>query len=155
MMPMISMEVDLKSIHGSKKKGDTELKAIDGDGFVSGVAQCQHWDTAPCTMTHEETHEHKTWVSTAKSGIENIEEKRHKLKTFFLFQPTLPNISDVLSTNSGGGGGGGGEEEEGGGGGGGGGEGEEQEGGEEGDRRGARSDFGEGSFASSSTYNYF
>ena len=52
-MPMISMEVDLKTIHGSKKKGDTELKAIDGDGFVSGVAQCQHWDTAPCTMTHK------------------------------------------------------------------------------------------------------
>ena len=45
------------------------MKAIDGDGFVSSVAQCQHWDTAPCTMTHEETHEHKTRVSTTKSAI--------------------------------------------------------------------------------------
>ena len=72
-------------------------------------------------------------------------------ENLFFFQPPLPNISDILSTDGGRGGGGGGEEEEGGGGGRGG-EGEEQEGGEEGNRGGARPDFGEGSSASSCSY---
>ena len=76
MMMMISMVMGFKSIHGSKKLkkgGDTEyeLKAIDGDGFVTSVAQCQQHYTAPCTMTHEETHEHKTWVSTAMFIVEH------------------------------------------------------------------------------------
>ena len=76
------------------------MKAIEGDGFVTSVAQCQYYTAPWCTMTHEETHEHKTWVSTTMFIVEKIQKKHQNITFFLLSSPHFP-ISPTFSPPTG------------------------------------------------------